>query len=825
MANTAQDVIKCLLCRGGVRRYCIVCKRALCENCEEKHIRENGEHFVTDYSSRNDVAEKTEGECWVPPILDTGASNVNNGISYASPSDKNYAQNYGYDHQNEFSTVVMDSLILRKKQFQEHKTGIEDPNEDYRKSAPNSSQKSEKTKTSYRDLELKIKMLSKFHCTTKEETNVYVYCDSILNADVDVIVNAASEDLGHRAGVAAVIAKAAGQTLTEESKAYIAKYGKLKVTQVAMTSAGNLDFQLVLHVIGPRWKKYPNKMDCLSDLKQTILNALEMAQRKRATSIAFPAISAGGFEVPKELTAEVYAVSVHEFSKDNGLKSSIRDIHFVDIDPVMVQNIREAFENFEKSKTLINIATIKQKYPHIQWTTPSSSERTPELKKFSMDVPKGMAKYANTDLLEVNRSRPFISRESGIPSVKLIRIPDATQGHVPVNGFQFSNGLIVKIYTGSILKFHGDAIVISADSFLSGAGYLAEAVRKASGLEYENDFQSMKRGKRTAKLGDVFQCRGGALGAKYVMHLVLNQLSSTQDRTLEEYKSCLRNLIDEINFRSWKKVAIPLIGAGFIEKEMSDLQKCCQAWFSIFSKFAFEREHTCSIEEIHLVNHNTKITSSLIDAFENNIRIDVCKSAHASHFRSNSGNVNKRSNMAESERTYNHLSEDFSSQRARTWDQLRQSGEPPLTLKEHRHNSVKGNQPENGTMKCKIEKFSSLPGYENHGIIIITYHFPDGIQGPEHPHPGLPYEGTERKAYLPDNTEGQTVLRLLQKAFDRRLTFTIGSSLTTGRDNVIIWNGIQHKTQRNKGALAHGYPDPTYLKQVQLELAAKGVTE
>ncbi|XP_062614159.1 protein mono-ADP-ribosyltransferase PARP14-like [Saccostrea cucullata] len=493
-----------------------------------------------------------------------------------------------------------------------------------------------------------------------------------------------------------------------------------------MTSAGKLDFKFVLHVIGPRWKKYPNKMDCLSDLKQTILNALEMAQRKRATSIAFSAISAGEFEAPKELTAEIYAVSVHEFSKDNGLKSSIRDIHFVDIDPVMVQNIREAFEDFEKSKTLINMATIKQKYPHIQWITPSSSEKTLELKKISMDVPKETAKYKQVDLPEVNR--PFISTERGIPSAKLVRLPDTTLGHICVKGFQFSNGLIVKIYTGSIVKFHGDGIVIRVDNLLSRAGFLKEAVRKAGGQEYEKDFEIMIRGKRTAKLGDIFHCKGGALGAKYVTHLVLNQLYTTEDRILEEYKFHLGKLIDEINIRLWKKVAIPLIGGGFIEKDKSGLQKCCQAWFYVFSKFAFERQDTCHIEEIHLVNHNTKVTSSLIDAFENNSCSDVFKSAHASLFRSKSGNFNKRSSMAESERTYNHLSEDFSLQRARTWDQLWQSGEPPLTLKEHRRNSVKGNQPENGTMKCKTKLFS-LPGYENHGSIIIRYHFPDGIQG------------------------------------------------------------------------------------------------
>jgi len=54
-----------------------------------------------------------------------------------------------------------------------------------------------------------------------------------------------------------------------------------------------------------------------------------------------------------------------------------------------------------------------------------------------------------------------------------------------------------------------------------------------------------------------------------------------------------------------------------------------------------------------------------------------------------------------------------------------------------------------------------------------------------------------RTAYLPDNPEGRQILHLLRRAFEARLVFTIGTSNTTGRDNVIIWNDIHHKTKPN----------------------------
>lgn len=65
--------------------------------------------------------------------------------------------------------------------------------------------------------------------------------------------------------------------------------------------------------------------------------------------------------------------------------------------------------------------------------------------------------------------------------------------------------------------------------------------------------------------------------------------------------------------------------------------------------------------------------------------------------------------------------------------------------------------------------------------------------GPEHPNPGQSYSGTSRTAYLPDDKEGNEVLRLLQIAWDRKLTFTIGTSVTSGASNTVVWNGVHHK--------------------------------
>ena len=42
-------------------------------------------------------------------------------------------------------------------------------------------------------------------------------------------------------------------------------------------------------------------------------------------------------------------------------------------------------------------------------------------------------------------------------------------------------------------------------------------------------------------------------------------------------------------------------------------------------------------------------------------------------------------------------------------------------------------------------------------------------------------------------------LQLLHKAFEARMTFTVGTSVTSGAQNVVVWNDIHHKTNITGG--------------------------
>lgn len=130
-----------------------------------------------------------------------------------------------------------------------------------------------------------------------------------------------------------------------------------------------------------------------------------------------------------------------------------------------------------------------------------------------------------------------------------------------------------------------------------------------------------------------------------------------------------------------------------------------------------------------------------------------------------------------------------------------------------------GNQP-SGTMSWIVIP-RSLPGHEGQNTIQITYNIASGIQSQEHPHPGRAFfaVGFPRTCFLPDGILGRKILRYLKIAFDRRLLFSIGRSATTGREDVVLWNSVEHKTQYTM------FPDPQYMQRCMQQLVHLGVTD
>lgn len=114
----------------------------------------------------------------------------------------------------------------------------------------------------------------------------------ITTEDVDAIVNAANSHLAHGGGVAAAIARAAGEALIRESNAI----DYVPTGSCALTIGGNLPAKYVIHAVGPVYRDGKSGESEL--LASCITSSLSLAESKNIHSIAFPAISTGIFGYP-----------------------------------------------------------------------------------------------------------------------------------------------------------------------------------------------------------------------------------------------------------------------------------------------------------------------------------------------------------------------------------------------------------------------------------------------------------------------------------------------------------------------------------------------
>lgn len=117
-----------------------------------------------------------------------------------------------------------------------------------------------------------------------------------------------------------------------------------------------------------------------------------------------------------------------------------------------------------------------------------------------------------------------------------------------------------------------------------------------------------------------------------------------------------------------------------------------------------------------------------------------------------------------------------------------------------------------------------LPDHAGSGTLVVQFFVAAGVQDLDCPLPGEPFGALRFTTYLPDNPEGEEVVRLLRLAWNRRLLFRMGMNPATGRVDRLVLNGFELKTQRTGGFAGNGYPDPSYLSRLKSDLREVGVS-
>ena len=151
------------------------------------------------------------------------------------------------------------------------------------------------------------------------KTDLLIERGDLTEWEVDAIVNAANSHLWMGAGVAGAIKRKGGVIIEEEA----VRQGPVEVGEAVITTAGNLPATHVIHAaaMGQDLKTDAQK------IAQATRSSLAIADKRKLSSIAFPALGTGvgGFPLAQAAEAMLSAVLSHIQTGN----TSLRKIAFV----------------------------------------------------------------------------------------------------------------------------------------------------------------------------------------------------------------------------------------------------------------------------------------------------------------------------------------------------------------------------------------------------------------------------------------------------------------------------------------------------------------
>jgi O-acetyl-ADP-ribose deacetylase len=160
---------------------------------------------------------------------------------------------------------------------------------------------------------------------------ISIVLGDIVEQQVDAVVNAANSGLLGGGGVDGAILRAGGPDQQRARRELRDRIGSLPSGQAAWTIAGAMPARWVIHVVGPVHTRGEDRTPLLESCYR---QALRVADELGASSVAFPAVSAGIYGWPTDDAADVAVRTVASAT------TSVDDVRFV----LFTQDVLSEFE-------------------------------------------------------------------------------------------------------------------------------------------------------------------------------------------------------------------------------------------------------------------------------------------------------------------------------------------------------------------------------------------------------------------------------------------------------------------------------------------------
>ncbi|KAK2850446.1 hypothetical protein Q7C36_009229 [Tachysurus vachellii] len=350
---------------------------------------------------------------------------------------------------------------------------------------------------------------------------------NITNESVRGIVNTTNNQMNLTGGVSGAIFKASGPSVQQECQ----KHGPLKSDTVVVTSAGNLQCDFILHMIGPHSS---------ADARLRVKKVLEKCEEKQISTISFPAVGTGG----------------------GGVNS-------VDAITAMLQGFRDHLS--QRSSTVLKLIYVV-------------IDRDEVLKEFQ----QGLNQWASNPQQDIDdtvgsedededeHEYYYGSNEESLSSEE----EDACSENITE---AIIGPIKVKVLCGDITKATTDAIVSSTNTSLDLSSGVSGAILKAAGQTVVDECKKLG-----VQPGDgVVLTTAGQLPFKHIIHMV----GQTKEK---EITNCMYKVLKKCEENKIQSVSFPALGTGagnLVAANVANAMLDAVANFSIDSPVCLKTVH------------------------------------------------------------------------------------------------------------------------------------------------------------------------------------------------------------------------------------------